>query len=206
MYGAYPAVPDRPAYAHDTNVKELIDAQKPLVHERGDPEDQQITKNIKARELEDAAIAPFVTPEPLQDYDIIVHPVSGAQSMGDPLDRAPAAVEDDLNKGWVRAGVAERVHGVVAVSNGRWTVDEKATARKRKKLRDERKGKAVPFRQWWDEERKRVEACENMDPAVIEMWRSSMELSPGYGDELRAFWRLPEDFIFELPAADKEEI
>ncbi|HIL13262.1 MAG TPA: hypothetical protein EYG16_06285 [Deltaproteobacteria bacterium] len=204
MYGAYPAVPDRPAYAHDTNVKELIDAQKPLVHERGDPEDQQISNNVKARELEDAAIAPFVTPEPLQNYDIIVHPVSGAQSMGDPLDRDPAAVEDDLNKGWVRAGVAERVHGVVAVSNGRWTVDEKATARKRKELRDKRKGKAVPFRQWWDEERKRVEACENMDPAVIEMWRSSMELSPGYGDELRAFWRLPEDFIFELPEAGKE--
>ena len=35
-----------------------------------------------------------------------------------------------------------------------------------------------------------------MDPAVLEMWRSSMELSPEYGDELRRFWKLPEDFVF----------
>ena len=55
MYGAYPAVPDRPSYAHDTNVKELIDAQKPLVHRRGDPEDPEIARTIKARVFEPAA-------------------------------------------------------------------------------------------------------------------------------------------------------
>jgi hypothetical protein len=38
MYGAYPAIPDRPSYAHDTKLKQRIDARQPLVHERGDPE------------------------------------------------------------------------------------------------------------------------------------------------------------------------
>jgi hypothetical protein len=35
-----------------------------------------------------------------------------------------------------------------------------------------------------------------MDVAVLDMWRSSMELSPDYGDELRAFWQLDPDFVF----------
>ena len=43
----------------------------------------------------------------------------------------------------------------------------------------------------------KIEAQENMDPAVLRMWASSMELSPGYADELRRFWKLPEDFVFQ---------
>ncbi len=35
-----------------------------------------------------------------------------------------------------------------------------------------------------------------MDTAVTDMWRSSMELSPDYGDEIKAFWQLPDDFTF----------
>ncbi|MFP6600353.1 MAG: hydantoinase B/oxoprolinase family protein [Deltaproteobacteria bacterium] len=197
MYGAYPSVPDRPSYAHDTNVKELIDAQQPLVHDRGAPEAPAIA-TIKARELETAAIAPFVTPEPLQDYDIIVHPISGAQSMGDPIERDPASVVDDLNKGWTRTATAEIVHAVVVGKNGGdvYEVDADATAKERGRRRQERKQKAVPFKDWWAAERGRVEARENMDVAVLDMWRSSMELSPGYAEELRRFWKLPEDFVF----------
>ncbi len=198
MYGAYPAVPDRPSYAHDTNIKQLIDEQKPLVHERGDPEKPTVEQRVKARELVPAAIAPFVTPEPLQDYDLIVHPISGAQSMGDPIDRAPRAVEDDLNKGWVRPRVAEEIHGVVAKKNGStsWTVDENATLKRRDAMRAERKRRAIPFKEWWAQEKEKVAAQENMDPAVLAMWRGSMELSPDYGAELRAFWQLPDDFEF----------
>jgi hypothetical protein len=46
------------------------------------------------------------------------------------------------------------------------------------------------------EERKTVASKENMDDAVIEMWRSSMALSPDFAAELRTFWALPEDFEF----------
>jgi N-methylhydantoinase B/oxoprolinase/acetone carboxylase alpha subunit len=198
MYGAYPSVPDRPSYAHDTNLRELIAEQKPLVHGRGDPEHPAIAEHVKARELVTSAIAPFVTPEPLQDYDLIVHPISGAQSMGDPIERDPRAVKEDLDKGWVRPRVAEQVHGVVARPDGSraWSVDEEATRKRRAEIREERKRRAVPFQQWWRREKEKVAARENMDPAVLAMWRTSMELSPDYGAELRAFWDLPEDFEF----------
>lgn len=198
MYGAYPTWPDRPSYAHDTNLKELIDAQQPLIHERGPAEDPYLPKTLKARQMESSAIAPFVTPEPLQNYDVILHPISGAQSMGDPITRDPARIEADLNKGWTSRRVAEDIHGLVVKQESErdFSVDLAASEKRRQGIRAERKKKAVPFKQWWAEERKKVEARENMNEAVLEMWRSSMRLSPTYGDELRAFWKLPNDFVF----------
>src|SRR5262249_27601740 len=102
MFGAYPVWPDRPSYAIGSNVKGLIDAQKPLVHERGDSERPDIAKNVSAEKLEPNAVAPFVTPQLLHEYDLVVHPVSGAQAQGDPLDRDPEAVRRDLDNGWTR--------------------------------------------------------------------------------------------------------
>jgi hypothetical protein len=198
MYGAYPVVPDRPAYAHDTNMKQLIEAQKPLIHGRGDPDHPEVATRIAARDMASDAVAPFVTPQPLVDYDVIVHPIGGAQAMGDPILRDPTLVARDLDEGFTTERVATDIHGVVLRGrNGRAEVDEAATAKRRAEIRDERKRQAVPFREWWQSERQKVAAQENMDPAVLRMWSSSMELSPGYARELRSFWNLPEDFEFK---------
>jgi len=198
MYGAYPVVPDRPAYAHDTNVKELIDAQKPLVHRRGDPENPELAQRIKAKDLQPDMVAPFVTPEPLQDYDIIVHPIGGAQAMGDPITRDPKSVASDLNEHWTTERVALDIHGVVTTKQGgEYAVDAAATEKRRQQIREDRKARAVPFKDWWAEERVKVEAQEDMDDAIKRMWATSMELSPEYAEELRAFWNLPADFTFD---------
>jgi len=138
-----------------------------------------------------------VTPELLGNYDIIVHPVSGAQAMGDPLTRAADLIEEDLNKGWTSPRVAGEINGAVFHKDGRdYVMDRKETEAKRQAIREERKAKAVPFKEWWAKEREKVAAGEDMDEAVLAMWRSSMALSPEYGAELRAFWNLPEDFTF----------
>ena len=54
----------------------------------------------------------------------------------------------------------------------------------------------MPFKQWWQQERKKIIAKENMASAVLVMWRQSSQLSPDYGQEIREFWNLPEDFAF----------
>jgi hypothetical protein len=139
-----------------------------------------------------------VTPEALVDYDIIVHPIGGAQAMGDPILRTPRSVAADLDEGWTTERIARDIHGVVTERpNGSHRVDEAATEKKRAEIRATRKRRAVPFREWWAEERRKVAARENMDPAVLRMWSSSMELSPSYAAELRTFWNLPADFVFE---------
>jgi hypothetical protein len=93
--------------------------------------------------------------------------------------------------------VAGEINGAVFRKDGRdYVVDRKETEAQRQAMREERKAKAVPFKEWWAKEREKVAAGENMDEAVLDMWRSSMKLSPGYAKELRAFWNLPEDFNF----------
>jgi acetone carboxylase alpha subunit len=108
-------------------------------------------------------------------------------------------VRADLDSGWTREWVAAGVYGVVARrdgASGEWMIDEAATARKRAEIRRARQQRGVPFRDWWQEERKKVLAKESMASAVLTMWRTSMALSPEYGREIRAFWNLPEDFTF----------
>ena len=169
------------------------------MHERGDPTAPDLAKNIKARVMETDAVAPFVTPEQLHEYDVVIHPISGAQALGDPLERDPEMVQTDLTKGWTRDWVARDIHGVVATFDGKakeWNVDHAATERRRSELRGQRKQRGVPFREWWSKEREKVAAGENMNAAVQVMWRTSMELSPDYGAELRSFWQLPDDFTF----------
>ena len=79
--------------------------------------------------------------------------------------------------------------------------DLDATTKRRQQIREERKERAIPFKEWWTGERKKVAAQENMDNAVRVMWETSMRLSPEYGDNIRKFWALPEDFTF-TPDAD----
>jgi acetone carboxylase alpha subunit len=199
MFGAYPTWPDRPSYAIGTNLKALIDARKPLVPERGDPEEPDLMKRVTAAILEPHAVAPFVTPALLHEYDLVIHPISGAQALGDPIERDPELVRADLDNGWTREWVAEGVHGVVARrdgASGTWAVDDAATARRRAEIREARTRRGVPFREWWRAERRKILAKEGMADAVAGMWRTSMALSPDYARELRAFWKLPEDFDF----------
>ncbi len=199
MFGAYPSIPDRGSYAINTNVKELIDAQKPLVHERGDPEKPELAARIRAEHLETNLVAPFVTSQQLHEYDLVIHPVSGAQAIGDPIERDPEAVRSDLENGWTRPYVAEHVHSVVARQDAKtkqWTVDLRATEKKRAEIREQRKKRGVPFKTWWKAERGKILAKQGMAQAVHTMWRSSMTLSPDYAGEIRRFWKLPDDFTF----------
>ncbi len=199
MFGAYPTWPDRPSYASHTNVEALVEARRPLVHERGDPERPNLVKDIQAEVVESNVIAPFVTPGNLQEWDIIVHPVSGSQALGDPIERDLESVRQDLDDGRTRDWVASGVHGVVAryrEGDRRWDVDEGATRARRQEIREQRKQRGVPFREWWAQERQKVLARENMAEAVRTMWRTSMELSPDHAREIRGFWKLPDDFTF----------
>jgi N-methylhydantoinase B/oxoprolinase/acetone carboxylase alpha subunit len=198
MYGAYPTPPDRFAYAAGTNIKSLIEEGKPLVHGYGDPEDPDLVRNVKARVLEPNVIVPYTIPEPLHEYDLVIDPISGSQAMGDPIERDVELVRDDLDKGLTRPWVAAMIHGVVATqgADGNWVVGAEATAAKRQAIRAARKARGVPFRDWWEQERRKVQGGEGMAEAVKNMWNSSMELSPGYAARLRRFWQLPDDFVF----------
>jgi N-methylhydantoinase B len=73
---------------------------------------------------------------PLRQGDIFRLDTPGGGGHGDPLARAPQRVLDDLREGNVSREAAERDYGVVMVQDGRdWTLDEAATAARRKQMR-----------------------------------------------------------------------
>lgn len=76
--------------------------------------------------------------EPLSAGDLTVVDLGGGGGWGDPLERDPQAVLDDVLDEYVSREAAERYYGVVIDERG-GTVDQDATARLRQRLAEERK-------------------------------------------------------------------
>ena len=70
---------------------------------------------------------------PLEAGDVVRMETSGGGGCGDPLDRAPARVRDDVALGYLTRGQARERYGVVVDEAG--GVDESATADERERLR-----------------------------------------------------------------------
>ena len=69
---------------------------------------------------------------PLKTDDVFRLDTPGGGGYGDPLEREPARVLDDVREGVVSPEAAARDYGVVVTCNGgAWAVDEAATAARR---------------------------------------------------------------------------
>jgi N-methylhydantoinase B len=69
---------------------------------------------------------------PLQMGDVVLMETSGGGGFGDPLERDPARVAADVAEGYVTAGAAEAIYGVVSDARG---LDATAMRRQRDALR-----------------------------------------------------------------------
>ena len=137
--------------------------------------------------------------------DIFAHAYNGGGGYGDVLERDPAKVAYDVENGFVTAVAAESVFGVVLAENettDRLEVDAKATAKRRQKMREKRRKRAVPVSDWLANESKRVKAGK-LAPEVKLMYGAAMRLSPRFAREFRAFWSLDEDFTFPAKGGHK---
>lgn len=68
---------------------------------------------------------------------------SGGAGLGDPLDRDPEAVAEDLREGYVSQKAASELHGVAIDEHGQ--VDQEGTARLREQIRRRRRDQAMPI-------------------------------------------------------------
>ena len=76
------------------------------------------------------------TQEEFGDYDVIMNYLRGGPGFGDPLERNPKQVENDLNEKYILLRYAEKVYGCVFTEEkGVYTVDLQATEEKRKTIR-----------------------------------------------------------------------
>jgi hypothetical protein len=140
----------------------------------------------------------------MKEGDLYVCVYRGAHGLGDPLERRPESVEEDLNGGFVVPRLAESVYrcAIERDEEGTWTVDEQETERRRAAFREERGRNAVPVREWMAGQRERILAHASGAGDFVEpvqrMYAESMRLSDSWAAEFRAFWDLPDDFDFPV--------
>lgn len=81
---------------------------------------------------------------PLQAGDTFTRPSAGGGGYGDPLDRDPEAVKEDVADGYVSVERALRDYGVVVrevdAELSEYEIDPEATERERARIRSERRG------------------------------------------------------------------
>jgi N-methylhydantoinase B/acetone carboxylase alpha subunit len=177
---------------------DIIEAKKPYPTRDGDPEHSDVENFVQARDtvFDNHATA---GPQEFGEHDLYVSVHRGGPGLGDPLERDPADVQADLNSGDLLPRFAATIYGAVvseddgAAGPARWIVDVKATEARRKEIRQERLSRAVPVSEFLTAERERVIAGSFIEP-VIDMYRSSMQLSAQWREKFVSFWNLPEDF------------
>ena len=198
LSGGYPGGKLIRAVLRETNVVQLIAERRPLVHELGHPADPDYARLIEAR-----ISHPHHIPEPfeLENGDITIDAHGAPGGYGDPLEREFEAIRRDLENGLTTPEIAARLYGADARLDERtrsWQIDEDASARRRKEMRTERAGAAVPAREFWAARRQQLTKRE-LHPLIAGMYASSMKLSAPFAQEFRAFWGLPADWQLEVP-------
>lgn len=196
LMGGYPAASGYRFAAHKTGLKELIasGADIPLGGDT-DPENPTWDAMLPKAQIKRDKQA-ITTEEMFADYDLYLNYMRGGPGFGDPLDREPQAVADDINGGYVLERLAGDVYGVVVRkgADGLVVVDEPATRAARAQIRKDRIAKSVPTREWMKGEREKILAKE-AGTQVQQMFAASFKLGPKFEREFRSFWDLPESWV-----------
>ncbi len=198
LFGGYPSLGPFTRIVSNTNMAGLIREQKPLVHgEIG--EDRDDLKNVSGV-VTVASNTGYLHPEVLKEGDVIQLVYGSlAGGIGDPLERDPQLVKEDLDNGLVTHKRARLVHGVEAVYDEKtreWAIRKEETERLRKEKREERRRRAIPVKEWYF--RRREDIIRGRLPAMLKRaYNESLAKGKRWPKEFRRFWGLPDDFLFD---------
>ncbi|GGO50378.1 acetone carboxylase, alpha subunit [Roseovarius pacificus] len=201
LMGGYPAASGYRFAAHDTGLKEKIANGDPIPFGGdSDPQNPVYETMLDGARIKRDKQA-ITTEEMFEDYDLYLNYMRGGPGFGDPLDREPQTVADDVNGGYLLERFAALVYGVALEkgADGQFTADEAATEALRANIRKERLAKAQPTRTWMAKERERILA-KDAGTQVQQMYAASFKLGPKWAEGFREFWDLPEDW--QLNEAD----
>ncbi len=204
MCGGYPAPTcQMHRVVRNSNISQRADDRKPLVHSTG-LDQNELTMNLEG----DHQIieGPHIT-APMKAGDIFTHSYNGGGGYGDPLERDPILVLDDIIQGQSSRIHGENIHGVRfkgSIEDATLEIDLPGTMAARKQLKDERLQKAIPVSDWFENERGKVIEG-SFAPEVLKMYRAAMNLSDNFSDEFRTFWQLSDSFAFSEPKQGEDK-
>lgn len=195
LMGGYPAASGYRFEAHGTDIKERIEKRLPIPTGGDlDPDYPEYDENMNAKEI--IRDKQSITTETVyENYDLYLNYLRGGPGFGDPLERKPSMVQDDLNEGHLLPRYAEMVYGAVVTQDdkGHYLVDEEKTSLRRAQIRKERLQKAMPVQQWMESEREKI-INKEASIQVRHMYAGSFGLSERFNKEFTAFWNLPADW------------
>jgi acetone carboxylase alpha subunit len=215
LFGGYPAASGYILNAQDTDLEERFENHEDYPQHDLDPEsgafeskiDGEITRRPEG----------ISTPKEFDDYDMYLNYLRGGSGLGDPLERDPEQVVEDIHDGYVLPRHASNAYAVVvekvsdetehnSAVRGKWNVDEAATERLREERMEERAEKAQPVSEWYDEQRTRIRNEDELIDDVKKTYESSMRMSPKFAEFYRDFWDLSDAFTFDLSETSQQSL
>jgi acetone carboxylase alpha subunit len=195
LMGGYPAASGYRFEAHGTDLKERFAKKLPIpTGGDTDPDNPHYESLMNAKEI--IRDKQSITTETIfADYDLYLNYLRGGPGFGDPLERKPKMIEDDLNEGHLLPRYAEKVYGAVFTQDekGRYVIDEKRTQERRQEMRKERLNRGVLTSEWMKQEREKV-INKQASVQVRHMYAGSFALSQKFLREFKEFWSLPEQW------------
>jgi len=191
LFGGYPGGKRNTFLVRYHNFQDLVSKRLPLIHEIGDP------REFKNYKYGDVMYFNYMPPTiEVKDKDLLVVDNTSPGGLGDPVERDPALQKADLDNGLTNLDITRRIYCIEASYDGKakeWKIDEEATKKLREAKRKERLSRGVPVEEWWQKSRQRL-LKKDIDPLLLEMYRSSMKLSQNFTREFKNFWGLSNDF------------
>jgi N-methylhydantoinase B/acetone carboxylase alpha subunit len=196
LMGGYPNATSYRSSMLKSNLVEVTQAKKPYPTGEGDPNDSELKKLLQGDYTIHKRGATLGGN--LNNGDILHGNMNGSCGFGDPLLRDVGLVKKDLEDEIYSPGLVRSVYGVVASYDNKkqkWVIDEAATRKERQKIRDNRRSRAIDFKEFFEIERQIIIDKKLIEP-IKNMYRESMELSPKWAEEFKAYYGLPADFQF----------
>ncbi|NQT48269.1 MAG: hydantoinase B/oxoprolinase family protein [Chloroflexi bacterium] len=190
MCGGYPGVNDVVVFAHDTNMRKILNAGK-----RYPTDFTEIREWLKEGKLKAGSVEAFKSATPniqCQDGDLYATASAAMGGWGDVLERDYALIEKDVKYSWITANTAKTVYGAITDENGKVKVAESDELRRQ--MRNVRKEKSLDAREWWKQEREKV-LQQDFSNDVYNMYADIVRYDK-FHTQFMGIWQLPEDYKF----------
>jgi N-methylhydantoinase B/acetone carboxylase alpha subunit len=188
MSGGYPGATRYSVRAHDTDLASRTVNEEP--YPVGDSPPGSFEERIDG-EITRTEHGLF-WPEEFDNYDLLHYKMGGGPGWGDPLDRDVEKLIEDIEDGIFTPEIVENVYGVAGEHDAderEFTVDEDATEERQEEIRERRREESVPFEEFYEQERDRLQEGDYSDP-VEWMYSGVFEQSAEWADFFREFWDL----------------
>ena len=202
LMGGYPSATGYRFEAHNTGLLgpdgRIAQGKSIPLGEDLNPDDREWEKHLGPDAVVKRDKQCITTEAIFENGDLYLNYLRGGPGFGDPLDRlhtGAQSIEEDLNENYVLPEYAKKIYGVVYTQDeeGTYTVDSAKTAVSQAKMKEDRKARSVPVREWMETERAKILDLD-ASPQVKQMFASSFALSEPFLNDFKTFWDLPNDW------------